>query len=64
MDNRYAEAIIDELERIGDLLEDLLRLQTARLRKNGLTEIPERLRRRANERKSTKVNTGPEPKRP
>ncbi len=59
MDDRYAKAIIDELERIGDLLSDLLKLETAKILESGFKgTIPTRTHRRVNEQRSAKVDTG------
>jgi hypothetical protein len=57
MDDRYAEAIVDELERIGDLLQTLVNLQAAKLESEGVTNLPRPIQRHANERRSAKART-------
>jgi hypothetical protein len=59
MDDRYVEAIIDELERIGDLLQDLLKLHTLKAIKEGVKEIPHPMYRRPEDKRSAKVASGP-----
>lgn len=55
MDDRYAKAILDELERVGDLLDDLIKIQTAQFEpKSGL---PTRTRRKPSERRSVRLAT-------
>jgi hypothetical protein len=58
MDDRYAKALIDELERIGDLLEDILNIELAKREKGGLPPLERTSsRRRPNERRSAKAST-------
>lgn len=64
MEDRYVEAIIDELERVGDLLQDLVKLQAARAAKEGITDLPRQVHRRADERRSAKVRSGPRREQP
>lgn len=61
MEDRYAEAIIDELERIGDLLEMLVNLKGAELQSAGVKSLPRITHRRPGEKRSARI--GSEPKR-
>jgi hypothetical protein len=57
--DRYAKSIVDELERIADLLEDLLKLEGVKLQAAGFKgDLPERARRRPNERRSARDAQG------
>lgn len=67
MDERYAIAIIDELERIGDLLESFLALHEAELLNAGTLKnptMPRRFARRANDKRSATLATGAKPGQP
>lgn len=64
MEDRYAEAIIDELERIADLLQTLVQLKGAELQEAGLKDLPLPFHRRADERRSAKAKSEPKRARP
>jgi hypothetical protein len=55
-DDRYPAAVGEMLQRIGDLLEDLVRLKEAELDHFGVSELPARIRRRLQ-----KIESGGEP---
>jgi len=64
MEDRYAEAIIDELERIGDLLQYMINLQVVRAGQEGIKDIPHQNHRRPEGRRSVKVGSAPKREQP